>query len=80
MTSTTSAPMRESRRCKVAREKEDYRANIEQLNRLFPEREMLTIKEVMQILGYGSPNTVKKYLKFVHGKISKAALARYMSS
>ena len=64
----------------MAREKEDYRANIEQLNRLFPEREMLTIKEVMQILGYGSPNTVKKYLKFVHGKISKAALARYMSS
>ena len=64
----------------MAREKEDYRANIEQLNRLFPEREMLTIKEVMQILGYGSPHTVKKYLKFVHGKISKAALARYMSS
>ena len=64
----------------MAREKEDYRANIEQLNRLFPEREMLTIKEVMQILGYGSPNTVKKYLKFVHGKISKATLARYMSN
>ena len=38
----------------MAREKEDYRANIEQLNRLFPEREMLTIKEVMQILGYGT--------------------------
>lgn len=62
----------------MAREKEDYRANIEQLNRLFPEREMLTIRESMQILGYSSPNTVKKYLTFVHGKISKAALARYM--
>lgn len=62
----------------MPREKEDYRANIEQLNRLFPEREMLTIKETMQILGYTSPNTVKKYLTFVHGKISKAALARYM--
>ena len=62
----------------MAREKEDYRANIEQLNRLFPEREMLTIRETMQILGYNSPNTVKKYLTFVHGKISKAALARYM--
>ena len=62
----------------MAREKEDYRANIEQLNRLFPEREMLTIKETMQILGYTSPTTVKKYLTFVHGKISKAALARYM--
>lgn len=62
----------------MAREKEDFRTNIEQLNRLFPDREMLTIREAMQILGYSSPNTVKKYLSFVHGKISKAALARYM--
>lgn len=64
----------------MAREKEDYRANIEQLNRLFPEREMLTIQEAMQILGYGSKNTVKKYLgtKMVNGRISKATLARYM--
>ena len=64
----------------MAREKEDYRANIEQLNRLFPEREMLTVRETMQILGYGSKNTVKKYLgaSMVNGKISKAALARYM--
>lgn len=64
----------------MAREKEDYRTNIEQLNRLFPEREMLTILETMQVLGYGSKNTVKKYLgkKMVNGKISKATLARYM--
>ena len=62
----------------MSREKQDFRANIEQLNRLFPDREMLTIKETMQILGYSSPNTVKKYLTFVNGKVSKAALARYM--
>lgn len=62
----------------MAREKECYRDNIEQLNRLFPEREMLTIRETMQILGYTSPNTVKKYITFVNGKVSKAALARYM--
>ena len=62
----------------MAREKEDFRINIEQLNRLFPDREMLTMRESMQILGYTSPNTVKKYLTFVNGKISKAALARYM--
>jgi hypothetical protein len=62
----------------MSREKEDYRANIEQLNRLFPDREMLTMRESMQILGYTSLNTVKKYLRFVNGKISKAALARYM--
>lgn len=62
----------------MAREKIDYRANIEQLNRYFPDREMLTMRETMQILGYTSPNTVKKYLTFVNGRISKAALARYM--
>lgn len=62
----------------MAREKEDYRANIEQLNRRFPEHDMLTIREAMQVLGYGSPNTVKKYLPFVNGKVSKAAVARYM--
>ena len=62
----------------MAREKEDYRANIEQLNRLFPGREMLTIRETQQVLGYGSVNTVKKYITFVNGKVSKATLARYM--
>ena len=64
----------------MPREKEDFRANIEQLNRLYPDREMLTIRETKQILGYGSINTVKKHLGklFVNGRISKAALARYM--
>ena len=64
----------------MAREKEDYRTNIEQLNRLFPTYEMLTMKEVMQVLGYSDPRPVKKVLgnSFVNGKLSKAALARYM--
>lgn len=64
----------------MAREKEDFRANIEQLNRLFPEYEMLTLKDVMQVLGYTDPRPVKKYLgsSFVNGKLSKATLARYM--
>lgn len=62
----------------MGREHPDYRANIEQLNRLFPDREMLTIKETTQILGYKNDVTTKKYIKFVNRKISKAALARYM--
>lgn len=62
----------------MGREHQDYRANIEQLNRLFPDREMLTIKETTQILGYKNECTTKKYIKFVNRKISKAALARYM--
>ena len=65
---------------KMGREREDYRANIEQLNRLFPEYEMLTMKDVMRVLGYTDPRPIKKYLgsRFVNGKLSKAALARYM--
>lgn len=63
----------------MAREKEDYRTNIEQLNRLFPDREMLTMEEIMQVTGF-CRNTVKKYMgqSLVFGRISKAALARYM--
>lgn len=64
----------------MAREKEDYRTNIEQLNRLFPDYEMLSLKEVMQVLNYSDPRPVKKFLggNFVNGRLSKAALARYM--
>lgn len=64
----------------MAREHPDYRTNIEQLNRLFPHYEMLTLKDVMQVLGYTDPRPVKMYLgdRFVNGKLSKAALARYM--
>ncbi len=63
----------------MAREKEDYRANIEQLNRLFPDREMLTITEVMQITGFKSRDAVKRNIDgFVSKKLSKARLARWM--
>ena len=64
----------------MAREKEGYRENIEQLNRLFPEYEMLSLAEVMQVLNYRDPRPVKKFLgeHFVNGKLSKTALARYM--
>lgn len=64
----------------MAREKEDFRDNIAQLNRLFPDYEMLSLREVMQVLNYSDPRPVKKFLgsRFVNGKLSKAALARYM--
>ena len=65
----------------MGRELEGYRDNIAQLNRLFPDYEMLSLREVMQVLNYSDPRPVKKYLgsKFVNGKLSKTALARYMS-
>lgn len=62
----------------MAREKEDFRANIELLNARFPDYDMLTIQDTMKVLGYSSPNSVKRRLKFVDGKVSKAAVARYM--
>lgn len=62
----------------MPREYPDYRNTIEQLNRLFPERELLTVKEVMQVTGYKSVNTVKKHFPVNNGKINKATLARIM--
>ena len=62
----------------MPREKEDFRANIEQLNRHFPDREMLTIPEVMQVMGYKSKDTAKKYIPFTTRRVSKATLARIM--
>lgn len=65
----------------MAREKEDYRANIELLNLRFPDHDMLSLEEVMQVTGYKKRDTVLKHLgkNFVNKRLSKAALARYMS-
>lgn len=62
----------------MPREKEDYRENLERLNELYPEHEMLTIQETMQVMGYKSKNTAKKYIPFTNSRVSKATLARIM--
>lgn len=64
----------------MPREHPDYRANIELLNQRFPDHDMLTREEVLQVTGYKNMNTMLKYLgkSFVNKRISKAALARYM--
>lgn len=62
----------------MPREHLDYRNNIEQLNRLFPEKEMLTVPEVMQVTGYKSAASVRSNFPIVRGRISKAQLARLM--
>lgn len=62
----------------MPREKEDYRANLEILNNRFPDHDMLSIQEIMQVTGYKSVNSVKRNFTLVNRKISKAALARYM--
>lgn len=63
----------------MPREKEDFRANLEQLNRLFPDREMLGIPEAMQIMGWESRTTAYQHLNIVKGKVRKVRLAKEMS-
>ena len=64
----------------MAREKENFRDNLERLDRAFPETEILTVKQVCAYTGFRSPNTVKKHYPFQKGGyISKVALARAMS-
>ena len=63
----------------MAREKEGYRENIEQLNRLYPSHEALSLEEEAQVLNC-SIKTVRRNLghMMVNKKIMKTALARYM--
>ena len=64
----------------MAREKDGYRENLEILNRRFPEHEMLSIEQVMEVTGYRSRNTVLKHFgkQIVNNRLSKVYLARYM--
>ena len=64
----------------MGREKEGYRENLEMLNNRYPDHDMLSIEELMQVTGYSSKATVRKYFgkMLVNKKISKATLARYM--
>ena len=64
----------------MGRELINYRENIEILNNRFPQHDMLTEEQAMEVTGYKSRNTLRKYLGiyFVGNRISKAAMARWM--
>lgn len=64
----------------MAREHPDYRANLELLNFRFPDHDMLSMEEVMQVTGFKKRDTILKHLgsSFVNKRLSKVALARYM--
>lgn len=63
----------------MAREKEGYRDNIEQLNRLFPDHEALSLEEVAQVMNCSTRTVRRKMGHLVVGRrIMKTALARYM--
>ena len=63
----------------MARENEDFRATLEQLNRYFPDKELLTMEDPMRITGYKSKDSVRKKFPFVNRRINKATLARCLS-
>lgn len=64
----------------MAREKEGYRENLELLNNRFPDHDLLSMEEVMQVTGYTDRRTLLKYMgkNFVNKRLSKVYLARYM--
>ncbi len=62
----------------MGREKVDYRANLERLNELFPDREMLNIQDAMRVMGLKNRDSVKRYVPFTNRRVSKATLARIM--
>ena len=64
----------------MAREKDGYRENLELLNNRFPEHDLLSMEQVMQVTGYSDRRTLLKHRGqyFVNKRISKVFLARYM--
>ena len=64
----------------MAREKEGFRDNLALLNERFPDKDMLTLREVAAFVGWDVA-TVKRHIRFneTTRKVSKADLARQVS-
>ena len=65
----------------MGRELDGYRDNLELLNLRFPDCDMLTIVQVMEVTGWHNRQTIRKYFGeyFTAGKtISKVFIARWM--
>lgn len=61
----------------MPREKDGYRDNLALLNEMYPDVLMLNIKQTAAVYGL-KPITVKRYVPFKDGMVSKAVLARCM--
>ena len=62
----------------MAREPEGYRANLEELNRLFPDTGMLTIQEAGRAIRKKDPRAIRKHLGITGTVASKDLVARAM--
>ena len=63
----------------MPKEKASYRDNLERILEAFPDKEMLTRKDAAAFLGR-DVRTIDKHLVFTKMGISKASLARQISS
>lgn len=64
----------------MARERPDYRNTLEQLNMLFPNRELLTAEEVQAVTGYKTKDSIRKHFPSVcGGKYNKTTVARILA-
>ena len=62
----------------MPREPEGYRAHLEELNRLYPDVGMLTLKEAGQAIRKKDPRAIKNALGIAGTAVSKDAVARAM--
>ena len=64
----------------MRKEHRDYKRNLDLLNARYPDHEMLSEQQAMEVTGYKTRITIRKHLgkSFVNHRISKAALARWM--
>lgn len=64
----------------MARERPDYRATLEQLNDLYPRRELLTLEEMKAITGYKTRDSIIKHFPSVcGGRYNKSTVARILA-
>lgn len=64
----------------MARERTDYRATLEQLNTLYPGRELLTLEELKLVTGYRTRDSIVKHFPSVcGGKFNKTTVARILA-
>lgn len=64
----------------MARERPDFRATMEQLNRLYPERELLTLEDMKAVTGYQTGDSIRKHFPSVcGGKYNKSTVARILA-
>ncbi len=64
----------------MARERPDYRNTLEQLNMLYPNRELLTAEEVQAVTGYKTKDSIRKHFPSVcGGKYNKTTVARILA-